>query len=296
MLFAKNRTKSKELNMRTIEATGKNVEEAVQEGLKKLNLTKADVDIKIISKGGWFSKAKVAITDTRSESEIVAQNNIENVTKMQKNTKNSQKNSKNDDKMSKNRQNNEKTTQKTNEHQVVLNSTFASHRILEAQKDTQNSQKIEVKELNQTKINLIKNFLTGFFNKINVTAAMNIEEDDKTITINITSDNANILIGHRGETLQAIQSMINAILSFKNLKGKKLVVDVEGYRKSQQKKIEEKAKNAIEKCITTAKPVSLDYMNPYERFIVHEVVMADGRVTSESFGKEPRRFVKIFIK
>ena len=60
--------------------------------------------------------------------------------------------------------------------------------------------------------------------------------------------------------------------------------------------IEEKAKNAIEKCITTAKPVSLDYMNPYERFIVHEVVMADGRVTSESFGKEPRRFVKIFIK
>ncbi len=282
--------------MRTIEVTGKNVEEAVQEGLKKLNLTKADVDIKIISKGGWFTKAKVEITDTRNESELVAQNDIENVAKIQKNTENSQKISKNDDKMSKNGQKYENFTQKTDDHQFISTPTFASHRILEGQKSAQNLQKTEIKELNQTKINIIKNFLTDLFTKINTIAEINVEEDDKTITFNITSDNANILIGHRGETLQAIQSIINAILSFKNLKGKKLIIDVEGYRKTQQKKIEEKAKKAIEKCITTAKPVSLDYMNPYERFIVHEVVMLDGRVTSESYGKEPRRFVKIFIK
>lgn len=265
--------------MKSIEAVGKNVEEAIQQGLKALNLSKTDVDIKIISKGGWFSKAKVLITQSSE--------NIQNVEKEQKNT---QKSVKNEEILANSVQNAVKTKNILDEQIVVEDVRIGSESILEGQKIEQKPLKIE------EKVNLAIEFLNSLFENINIQAEIRTRESEKAIILDVKTEKASILIGHKGETLQALQTILGSYLRNLDIKGKKIFIDIEDYRKNQLKKVEEKAKKAIEKCLQTAKPVSLDFMNAYERFIVHDIVSEDARVTSESFGKEPRRFVKIFIK
>jgi len=289
--------------MRSIEVVGKNIEEAIEEGLKKLDLTQTDVDIKIISKGGWFSKAKVLITET-----------VENESKTNLDTV------KKDEKLENNYENKEETVKKepifakedkkSDEYLFIKKNKIASESILDGSKKSEKTLKEEKKddfihfdtandaERQKEQIGIIQNFLDNFLKQINIEAKIEVQNTEKAIIFEIKTETANLLIGHRGENMQALQSIINSILKVNNYtrEDKRILIDVENYMDNQVKKIEEKAKRAIERCLETSKPVSLDFMNSYERYIVHDIVVQDGRVTSESIGNEPRRFVKIFIK
>ena len=187
-----------------------------------------------------------------------------------------------------------KITQKTNEEQVANESTFASQTRLDDVKSTKNDDKVaDIMEKNTQKVvDFIKNLL-----KIaEIDAEIEIKETEKAQIIEISSPYSKYLIGPHGEAMNAIQVLANNFITQGSKLSKKLLIDVDNYRDKQLELLKNKTKGAIEKCLQTAKPVSLDYMNAYERFIVHEIIMNDGRVISESFGKEPRRFVKIFIK
>ena len=146
------------------------------------------------------------------------------------------------------------------------------------------------------RVEIAVEFLTNLFNLMNISAKITKFETEKAIILQINSSEASLLIGTRGENIQAIQTLLNNLTKSSTNFVKKILIDVADYRKNKMQKLEEQVKNAIEKCLKTAKPISLDYMNAYERFAVHDIVLQDGRVVSESFGREPRRFVKIFIK
>ena len=272
--------------MKSYESTGKTIEDAVENGLRIMNLTKADVDIKILNKGNWFSKAKVLIT--------VNDNFIENLEENEEKTEKTQENQLN---LAKNLQN-------SNEEKFVEESSFASHRILEGQKNQENITKeqpkhLYTKQINQNGIQSAIKFLNGLFEKMNIEAEIETIDEEMNTILEVRTNQASILIGKHGDTMYAIQNILNIFLNSNKYEEdnlKKILIDVENYRQKQDEKIIEKAKMAIETCIQKAKPVSLDYMNAYERHLVHELVLQDGRVLSESFGKEPRRFVKIFIK
>ena len=187
-----------------------------------------------------------------------------------------------------------KITQKTNEEQVVNESTFASQTRLDDVKSTKNDEKVaDIMEKNTQKV---VEFVKGLLNLAEIDAEIEIKETEKAQIIEISSPDSKYLIGPHGEAMNAIQVLANNFITQGSKLSKKLLIDVDNYRDKQLELLKNKTKGAIEKCLQTAKPVSLDYMNAYERFIVHEIIMNDGRVISESFGKEPRRFVKIFIK
>ncbi len=151
-------------------------------------------------------------------------------------------------------------------------------------------------ELQSKNTEIAKNFIENMLKILKVDAKVEIQEKQSAVILQIESDDSKFLIGPHGETMHAIQTILNAQL-FKGSKlSKKVLIDVDHYREKQEDILKEKTQKAIEKCLQSAKPVSLDFMNAYERHIVHELVLEDGRVVSESFGKEPRRFVKIFIK
>lgn len=291
--------------MKSFESVGKNIEEAVQNGLRALNLTKADVDIKILNKGGWFSKARVLITstveDVNEDDTKLNNSDTDLAKKAEKAEKINQNQEKNDKNFANAKELGSKTisdkSENTNEDLSIKNSTFSSQNVLEADKTQKKEPKhLIVKDVNQGNVNACIQFLQGLFQAMKTEASIEVFEDEMSVILQVKTANSGVLIGKHGDTMQAIQSILNTFISSKNSGYKKILIDVENYRKKQVEKIENKARDAIETCVQKAKPVSLDYMNSYERHIVHELVIQDGRVVSESFGKEPRRFVKIFIK
>ena len=189
---------------------------------------------------------------------------------------------------------NNKNKQNFNEEQVIINSSFASQSILNKGEIEKNNTKFA--DIIEKNIQNAVNFVKELFKIANIDAEIQIKDSEKAQIIEIISDDSKYLIGPHGETMNALQVLVNNFITQGSKLSKKLLIDVDNYRDKQLELLKNKTKGAIEKCLQTAKPVSLDFMNAYERFIVHEIIMSDGRVISESYGKEPRRFVKIFIK
>lgn len=164
-----------------------------------------------------------------------------------------------------------------------------------------NDEKLQKFDVNDTElvaknVEIAKDFVQNLLKTLKIDGEIKVQEKQNAVIIQIESEQSKFLIGPHGENMHAIQTLLNSLMAKGSKLSKKVLIDFAGYRENQEQKLKEKTKQAIEKCVQTAKPVSLDFMNAYERHVVHEIVLEDGRVVSESFGNEPRRFVKIFIK
>jgi spoIIIJ-associated protein len=125
-----------------------------------------------------------------------------------------------------------------------------------------------------------------------------VKQDDDTYFVLIKSDNdAPLLIGYHGETLQAIQRVVEVIL-FKTL-GKKvdLVINVNDYRELQKERLEKIAENIIQKVLVEKKQKELLAFSPFERKIIHEYVAKNyPQLTSYSQGEGKERKLIIVCK
>ena len=103
------------------------------------------------------------------------------------------------------------------------------------------------------------------------------EEEAGIFELNITGDNPSLLIGHHGETIQALQHMLKT-LAWKKCGNEQfnIVVDVDNYRKRQEENIMSLAERKIEYVRKTSRPQKLPPMSPYLRRKVHMLCMSPG--------------------
>ncbi len=144
----------------------------------------------------------------------------------------------------------------------------------------------------------IKEFLTNLLSKINVSGSVEISRDEENnILAHIRGKNMGVLIGRRGQTLNAIQYLCS-IAYHRQFKGSdsKIIVDVENYRSKRKKILEQLARNLAKKAIKTNKEVVLEPMNSMERRIIHMVLKNYAQVTTKSQGEEPFRKIVIIPK
>ena len=125
------------------------------------------------------------------------------------------------------------------------------------------------------------------------------EGSNDDVLITVDGDNAGVLIGHHGETLEAIQYLAN-LAANKKVAGEKreyvrVTVDVEGYRAKREASLRALARRMSAKVIKNKKSVMLEPMNPYERRIVHSEVQGIAGVSTNSIGSENNRRVVIFL-
>ena len=125
------------------------------------------------------------------------------------------------------------------------------------------------------------------------------EQSDGSFYVNLTTPEAGLLIGHRGENIASLQFLVKNIL-FNELKEHvSCLIDIEGYRQEQEKNALKIAKSAIEEVLATGLPVRLPPMNAYFRKRIH-LFVAEGefkdQVMSESTGDSERRSVVIQLK
>ena len=175
------------------------------------------------------------------------------------------------------------------------------------EKNTENNKKeniikkeekiIDKNELENAQKN-VERFLRELINKIGEkNIEIEVKNDEKnTILVNITGENANFLIGYRGEVLNSLQTLLIAIAG-KNLKEKIHVnVDILGYREKRKLVLENLAQRMANNVIKNKKSITLEPMPAYERKIIHTKLQESDKVKTESIGEGERRRVVISLK
>ncbi len=131
---------------------------------------------------------------------------------------------------------------------------------------------------------------------IGVFASFEASETANGLLINITGPDLGILIGRRGDTLDALQYLINLAVQRHFAERTRIILDVEGYRQRREDTLVRLAKRLSEKVKRTGSKVVLEPMNPHERRVIHTALQNDPRVYTLSEGDEPFRKVVISPK
>ena len=224
---------------------GKTSTEAIEKGLKDLNLKREEVEINIIKdeKRSFFS-----ILDPR----VVK---VEIIKK-------------------------EKTEKKE----------------IKEEKIKKEKRAMSVSAVEKAKENISK-FLEVFLKQISKEdLEYKISNDEYYIIIEIIGENTNSLIGYRGDTLNALQTLLSSIANKEIEEKVRVILDISGYKDKRKKVLEELADKISKTVIKTGKKVTLEPMPAYERKIIHSRLQGNKKVTTESIGEEPHRKIVVELK
>lgn len=242
------------------EFTGKTSEEAIEEGLKELGLTREEADIRVLEEGKkklfGFVKARVEIAP-----------------KISLNAFNEE-------------QENKYTPSSTPCKGIDKN-------VAESESEGETNNSIQREISGRTDGERAVEFLEGLFNILKITAVTELVREEDKIEINVTAANTHAVIGKRGEMLDAIQTIAGAVANTGREDYKRVSVDCENYRENREVTLQNLAKKLADKAIRFEKKLKLEPMNPYERRIIHAALSDYPGVSTQSEGKEPYRYVVI---
>ena len=119
---------------------------------------------------------------------------------------------------------------------------------------------------------------------------------DKQMDVVMSGENMGVLIGKRGQTLDAIQYLVSLAVNKGTAPYLNVVVDSENYRKRRREVLEQLAINLAKKVKSTKRPVTLEPMSTFERRIIHSALQNDRYVSTYSEGADPFRNIVIAPK
>ena len=114
-----------------------------------------------------------------------------------------------------------------------------------------------------------------------------------SVHLTVSSDNPGILIGKHGQTLNAVEYLLNCILNRSSLVKKKVFVDAEGYRERREQMLTDLAYRAAAKVKQTHQEIVLDPMSPRDRRIIHVTLQSDEHIRTYSRGEGMMRRVAV---
>ena len=143
-----------------------------------------------------------------------------------------------------------------------------------------------------------RRFLGDVFSKMDIQCEIDIVEKIDTLRVTLQGPQMGILIGYRGETLDALQYLLSLVINKENKDAeyKKVVLDTENYRQKREDTLVKLANRLAYKARRYNKSVILEPMNPYERRIIHSALQDHPDVKTHSEGDEPYRKVVIELK
>ena len=126
--------------------------------------------------------------------------------------------------------------------------------------------------------------LKGLLEHLDMEARVDLKEDEERIYLNIQGDGGGLLIGRKGQTLDALEYLVNKMVH-KNQEGKKrIVVDTENYRTRREDSLVKLAQRLGEKARQLGRPVTISPMNAHDRRIVHLALQNDRSLRTRSTG------------
>jgi len=242
--------------LKFIEVTGKNEEEAIQNGLARLGLDRDDVSVEILerAKSGFLgigsTPAKVKMTYEAPDEPVV----VEEAPK----------------------------AEPVKPAKIVVEAPKA-----EPVKTAAPASKAPVNEEVKT---AIETFLAGLMEHMNVSASVTVSlSEEGTYEVELVGEDLGALIGRRGETLDAIQQLTNYSVNRGRSKRVRIHVDAEGYRAKREESLIRLANKVAAKVVKYRRNVTMEPMNAYERHVIHTALQDVPGVTTYSVGTEPNR-------
>jgi spoIIIJ-associated protein len=136
-------------------------------------------------------------------------------------------------------------------------------------------------------------FLADIIEKMGLDVTVEGQKNDECSYIEIKGEDARVVIGKRGQTLDALQYLTNLVSNKGGGEYKRVIIDVEGYRSRREKTLESLAIKLAKRVLATNREARLEPMNPYERKVIHSTLQHIDGVTTRSEGEEPYRRVII---
>jgi spoIIIJ-associated protein len=136
-----------------------------------------------------------------------------------------------------------------------------------------------------------RDLLSGILSKMTFECQVTATETDDTIILSITGDESGLLIGRRGQNLDALQYILNKAINKSDAERKMIVVDSEEYRKRREESLLGMAERIRDKVKKTQKPLSLSHMNAHDRRIIHLALQEDESLVTKSRGEGEYRKV-----
>ncbi len=242
-----------------LEATGKSVEIAIQNGLLECGLKREEVEVKVVEQGGLFKKAKVILLSG-------------------------------EDKTS-----NEQVAEDVKVDNADVANTEAEETVTEESSVVEPAPKQEKPKriVDSTRIqNRGKEFLLGLAKLLDENATVECSVRDNEVTFALRGEKIGKLIGYHGETMSAIQILLSG-LKEKGEGALRLFVDIDGYKANRNRAIIDLANKIADQAVKIERNIHMDPLNAYERRIVHTTLQDREDVTTESTGEGEKRHVVI---
>lgn len=250
-----------------VESNGRNVEEAIENGLMELGLSREDVEIEILSQGSrgvlglGAEDARVVITPIARS----------------------------------------RTTEKQDDEEPAIEKP-AVEKSPEIEKPVAAGEA----ETSREEIERIaRDSLDTLLEHMSVTATVVPKEpsgfmaegdNPPPVVLDIHGDDLGTLIGRRAETLNALQYIVRLIVNHRIHRWYNIIIDVEGYKERRENQLSRLALRMADQVLTTQKPVVLEAMPPYERRIIHLSLRDHSEVATHSIGEGDSRKVMIHLR
>ena len=236
-----------------LEATGKSVEIAIQNGLLECGMKREDVNVKVVEEGGLFKKAKVILSWGESVDPQVEVQPEETITP-----------------------------------EVVETVQEEVQEIEEVQQEEKVKRIVDSTRIQEAG----KEFLLGLAKILDENATCEVSVNDNEVSFSLKGEKLGKLIGFHGENIQALQILLSG-LKTRGEGALRLFLDVDGYKASRNQSIIDLAIKTAEQAVKIERNIHLDPMNAYERRIVHTTLQEREDVTTESTGEGEKRHVVV---
>lgn len=295
--------------MKTIESSGKTVKDAINQGVKELGCDPSDVEIEVLEMGspglfgmfGRLARVKLTLKEAKDDFEI----DMPAMTIDQPSQK-AGRNRRREDKA--------KPAQAEKEDAPQRDETAAKQPRKSKPRQRREKEDAPVAvvpdELAEPMEPFVETpeeqltadakraleFLAGLTERMGVETQFKACETAQQLRIQLFGERMSLLIGRRGETLDALQYLTSLTVNRGREEYLRISLDTENYRAKREEALRKLAARMANRCRKTGKRVALEPMNPYERRILHSALQSDPGVTTHSEGEEPYRRVIITLK
>ena len=301
--------------MRSVESSAKTMEEAISLGLEKLEASIADVTIDIVEEGtkgflGIGSKPFVVRLTVREEVEeaddVLGDAHLEDAMK-EKTEKSEKKPARKKQPKAEKTENTEKPEKQPKAEKPAKESKPKAEKKqpkAEEPKEEPAAEQTASENVPETVMcdpatpeGKAQEFLIGLTTRMGVNVSVNVRQDEEgNVRVDMFGDTLGILIGRRGETLDALQYLTSLYVNRGQEGYTRVTLDTENYRAKREEALRRLANRMANRAVKTGRKVVMEPMNPYERRILHSALQGNDAVTTHSEGDEPNRHVVITLK
>jgi spoIIIJ-associated protein len=148
-------------------------------------------------------------------------------------------------------------------------------------------------EVSDDLIIAVDDFTISLIEAMGIDATVDVYDSGDAIAVDVTTEETGLFIGQKGETIDAVQYLLN-VVTYKNRPfSKRIVVDSEGYRQRRIEAIQGMAHRTARRALREKRPLSLPPMSPAERRVIHLFLKENPDVTTSSEGEEENRRVVV---